>query len=126
MTKINYDLIIGTTHMLTIALCIMTLVYVAIMIKEQKKFSARTIFTHWVLFTGVSFIIFSIISSFMLFPFLRTYKVDEFTIDLLRIYNGFMRGIGVAFIFTWFLFFQAIDSFGYWIDTLITRKKEIV
>ncbi len=126
MTKINFEIIIGTTHMLTIVLCIMTLVYIAIMIKEQKRFSARTIFTHWVLFTGVSFVIFSIITSLLLFPFLRAYKVDEFTIGLLRIYNSFMRGIGVSFIFTWFLFFHAIDSFGFWIDRLLTRKKEIV
>lgn len=121
------DVLFGTTMMVSIAMCIMVIVFLVIFIKGQKKINGRKMYKDWILFNGLTFIVGSILADLILIPLLRSQGVDDISIKVVHIYNNFIRIIGIGSIFSWALFFLVFDVSG-WIDEKLenfsTSKKE--
>lgn len=121
------DVIFGTTMMLSIAMCIMVIVFLVIFIKGQKKIDGRSMYKDWILFNGLTFIVGSILADLILIPLIRSQGVDDLSIRVVHIYNNFIRIIGIGSIFSWALFFLVFDVSG-WLDEKLenfsNRKKQ--
>lgn len=117
----------GTASMLSIFMCVMVIFFLALLIKQQKKFDVKAIYKHWVLFTGMSFVLASIIFDLGGRHFFAANGFDELHIKLLSLYNNFARVVGIGFVFSWALFFMVMDVSDH-IDAFIEkfRKKKTV
>lgn len=98
--------------MLTIALCIMVIFFIVLMIRDNKHINARDVYKHWILFTGITFTLATVIFQLFGARFFLANGFDELQLKLILIYNSFMRMVGVSFIFVWVIFFFVFDIAG--------------
>lgn len=120
--------LIGTTSMVAISMCVMVVFFIGISIRQQKKFDTKRIYKHWVLFTGTSFLLLSLLFDLFGVRVLKSDGFNDYQIGLLIIYSNFVRIIGVGFIFSWTLFFLVFDisdKVDMWLDKAFKKKKAI-
>lgn len=115
------DIIIGTTSMISISMCIVVILFVAMAIKH-KQYSVRNIFKDALIFTGILFTLQSVAFQLFFIQHMEAKNFHELEISILTIYNGFFRMVGISFIFIWLIFFKVIGSVGESIDHLINKQ----
>lgn len=122
MRSTNVDILLGTTAMLTFGMCIVVLVFI-IQLMRVKRNDAGRVYKDWVLFTGITLTVTSLLYSAIGEPYLRQYGFTPDHLVVLNVYNSFIRFLGVSFLFTWAAIFEAFEI-GEKIIQRLKRKKE--
>ncbi len=108
MNQTFIDLLLGTTSMLTFAMSVMVIALLFMVMRNNRGY-ARKVYKDWILFTGTSMTVTSLIFQAFGVPYLNSYGFISSQIDLLLIYNNFIRFIGASFVFTWVAIFEVFS-----------------
>jgi predicted membrane channel-forming protein YqfA (hemolysin III family) len=122
MNDTTLKLILGTTTMLSIALSIVVIVFISQLMRKTRV-DAGKVYKDWVIFTGIALTVTSVFYSIFGEPYLKQLGFMPEQIQLLAIYNSFVKFVGVTFILTWAAILEAFEI-GERIYRLAKRKKQ--
>lgn len=106
MNDTTQHIILGTTDMLSIAMCLLVIVFLVLFIKNHYAKTAGKVYKDWILFSGLCLVVTSIVFHYVAIPLINDggFSVDQMA--LLNIYNRFIRMLGIFFILIWIVVFE--------------------
>lgn len=122
MKKVSHEILLGTTDMLSIAMCFLIIVFLILFIKSHKPQTAGKVYKDWILFSGLCLIVTSLVFHYVAIPIICNGGFSDDQVSLLNIYNRFIRMLGIFFVLIWvvvFEFFVMADK----IDEWYNRRK---
>lgn len=119
MKKLNHEILLGTTDMLSIAMCFLIIVFLILFIRGHSAKAAGKVYKDWILFSGLCLVVTSLVFHYVGIPLIISSGFSEGEITLLNIYNRFIRMLGIFFILIWAVVFEIFvmaDKIDQWYD----------
>ena len=106
MKSVNQNILLGTTDMLSIAMCFLIIVFLVLFMKNHSVKTAGKVYKDWILFSGLCLVVTSIVFHYVAIPLITDGGFSADQVILLNIYNRFIRMLGIFFILIWVVVFE--------------------